>query len=151
MARKTVGEEYLSDPRLDEAKKIIQEVLKDHSKKITGVKASDPELAENYKNLLENFSKLRGGKLFYDYIGSGIGNGGLVELCDGSVKYDFITGIGVHYFGHSHPGVINAEVEGSITNTTMSGNLQQNSDSPRLFNYSYLRQINMVLDLIICL
>jgi 4-aminobutyrate aminotransferase-like enzyme len=57
------------------------------------------------KNYLQEFAADRGGKLFYDYIGSGIGNGPLVELADGSVKYDFITGIGVHYFGHSHPGV----------------------------------------------
>jgi len=81
----------------------------------------------------EDFSKQRGGKLFYDYIGSGIGNGALVELADGSVKYDFITGIGVHYFGHSHPGVVAAQIDGAITNTTMSGNLQQNVDSPKLF------------------
>lgn len=133
MTKKTIGEEFLNDPRLEEAKKIIQDVLKDHTSKITKVKPADPELKESYENLLKDFSANRGGKLFYDYIGSGIGNGGLVELCDGSVKYDFITGIGVHYFGHSHPGVINAEVEGSITNTTMSGNLQQNSDSPKLF------------------
>jgi acetylornithine/succinyldiaminopimelate/putrescine aminotransferase len=131
---KTVGENYFNDPRIKEAKKLLADTLKDHAKNITEVKPGNPELKEEYTKMLESFSAQRGGKLFYDYIGSGIGNGSLVELADGSVKYDFITGIGVHYFGHSHQGVIKAQVDGAITNTTMSGNLQQNTDSPKLFN-----------------
>jgi acetylornithine aminotransferase len=74
----------------------------------------------------------RGGALFYNYLGSGIGNGPFVELADGSVKYDFITGIGVHYMGHSHPGVINAQINGAISNTVMNGHLQQNTDTAGL-------------------
>ncbi len=129
----TIGSEYLADPRLEEAKKLISDVLADHSNKITKVKPGNPELKEEYEKMLAAFSEDRGGKLFYDYIGSGIGNGALVELADGSVKYDFITGIGVHYFGHSHPGVVAAQIDGAVSNTTMSGNLQQNVDSPKLF------------------
>lgn len=34
--------------------------------------------------------------------------------------------------GHSHPGVINAQVEGSIQNTVMNGHLQQNTDTSKL-------------------
>lgn len=130
---KSVASGYFNDPRLEEAKKLISEALNEHSQKITGVKRPTKELASTYQETIESFSRDRGGKLFYDYIGSGIGNGALVELADGSVKYDFITGIGVHYFGHSHPGVVSAQVDGALTNTTMSGNLQQNIDSPRLF------------------
>ncbi len=130
---KTIASAYFSDSRLEEAKKLIDAALSDHSKKITGVKAGDPDLKEEYAKMIADFSEDRGGKLFYDYIGSGIGQGPLVELADGSVKYDFITGIGVHFFGHSHPGVVRAQVEGAVTNTTMSGNLQQNIDSPKLF------------------
>ena len=37
---------------------------------------------------------------FYASIGTGRGRGPLVELVDGSVKWDMITGIGVHGFGH---------------------------------------------------
>lgn len=133
MSKRTIGSQYLEDPRLAEAKKLIQEALKEHSEKITGVRPAEESLKADYAKMLEDFCHYRGGKLFYDYIGSGIGKGALVELCDGSVKYDFITGIGVHYFGHSHPGVVAAEVDGSVMNTTMSGNLQQNIDSPKLF------------------
>ncbi len=129
----TVANDFFSDPRLAEAKKLIQETLNDHQSKITGLKKSEGKAKEDYQELLKDFSSDRGGKLFYDYLGSGFGNGPFVELADGSTKYDFITGIGVHFFGHSHPGVVNAQVEGSLTNTTMSGNLQQNVDSPKLF------------------
>lgn len=133
MTKKSIGAQFFEDPRIQQAKDLLTQTLQEHSSKITEVKAADPELAQSYQELIKDFSEDRGGKLFYDYIGSGIGNGPLVELADGSVKYDFITGIGVHYFGHSHPGVVAAEIQGSITNTTMSGNLQQNVDSPKLF------------------
>jgi len=130
---KSVAEDYFNDPRLKEAKDLIAKTLEEHSSKITGVRGPKSELKQTYQDLLNDFSEDRGGKLFYDYIGSGIGNGPLVELADGSVKYDFITGIGVHFFGHSHPGVVAAQIDGAMTNTTMSGNLQQNIDSPKLF------------------
>ncbi len=131
MAR-TVAEGFFNDPRLKEAKKLIREALKEHQTKITGIKSADPELKASYDNIIKKVSDYRGGALWYNYLGSGIGNGPLVELADGSVKYDFITGIGVHYMGHSHPGVIEAQVEGSITNTVMNGHLQQNTDTAKL-------------------
>ncbi len=129
---KTVAQGLFSDPRIAEAKKLIQEALKEHKSHITGVKTANPELKESYDTLLKRVGEYRGGALFYNYIGSGIGNGPLVELADGSVKYDFITGIGVHYMGHSHLGVINATVDGAISNTVMNGHLQQNTDSAKL-------------------
>ena len=131
MAR-TVAEGFFTDPRLVEAKKLIQEALKEHQSKITTIKSATPELKEAYDSLIKKTGEYRGGALYYNYLGSGIGNGPLVELADGSVKYDFITGIGVHYMGHSHPGVINAQIEGSIQNTVMNGHLQQNTDSSKL-------------------
>jgi 4-aminobutyrate aminotransferase-like enzyme len=129
---KTVADGFFADPRLTEAKKLIQEALKEHQTKITGVKAATPELKESYDAILKKMGELRGGALFYNYLGSGIGHGPFVELADGSVKYDFITGIGVHYMGHSHPGVIDAQIDGAISNTVMNGHLQQNTDSTKL-------------------
>jgi 4-aminobutyrate aminotransferase-like enzyme len=129
---KTVGESFFSDPRLKDAKKLIQDALKEHQSKITGVRGAIPELKESYDQLLKRMADYRGGALFYNYLGSGIGNGPLVELADGSVKYDFITGIGVHYMGHSHHGVISAQIDGAISNTVMNGHLQQNTDSAKL-------------------
>jgi 4-aminobutyrate aminotransferase-like enzyme len=68
---------------------------------------------------------MRGGKLFFPYLGSGIGNGPLVELMDGSVKYDMISGIGPHYWGHSHPDMILTAVNAALNDTIMQGHLQQ--------------------------
>lgn len=129
---KTVADGFFHDSRLEQAKKLIQEALKDHSSQITGVKPANPELKESYDQLLKKMADYRGGALFYNYLGSGIGNGPFVELADGSVKYDFITGIGVHYMGHSHPGVIDAQINGAISNTVMNGHLQQNTDTASL-------------------
>lgn len=129
---KTVAENFYNDPRLAEAKKLILETLSDHQKKITGVKGPDAELKESYETLLKKMANYRGGALFYNYLGSGIGKGALVELADGSVKYDFITGIGVHYQGHSHHGVVSAQIDGAVSNTVMNGHLQQNVDSEKL-------------------
>ena len=70
-----------------------------------------------------------GGPLSLPYLGSGIGNGALVELADGSVKYDFISGIGVHFFGHSHPLMVEAGFEAAIRDTVMQGNLMQNGEA----------------------
>jgi 4-aminobutyrate aminotransferase-like enzyme len=129
---KTVADGFFADSRLKEAKKLIQDALKEHQSQINKVKPADPELKESYDQLLKRMAEFRGGALFYNYLGTGIGNGPFVELADGSVKYDFITGIGVHYMGHSHPGVIDAQINGAISNTVMNGHLQQNTDSARL-------------------
>jgi acetylornithine aminotransferase len=129
---KTIGEGFFADPRIKEAKKLIQDALKEHQSKITGAKPGNPELKESYDELLKKMGEYRGGALFYNYLGTGIGHGPLVELADGSVKYDFITGIGVHYMGHSHAGVIDAQINGAISNTVMNGHLQQNTDSAKL-------------------
>ena len=129
---KTIGQQFFSDPRLAEAKKLIKEALSDHKKNITGVKAPNADLVDSYDALLKKMAEYRGGGLFFNYLGSGIGNGPLVELADGSVKYDFITGIGVHYMGHSHEGVIEATLKGALANTVMNGHLQQNDNSADL-------------------
>lgn len=120
------------DARIAEAKKLIQETIDDYRKLLTTVKPSVSALEKEYEMLLQKFSEERGGPTWFPYLGSGIGNGVLVELCDGSVKYDFITGIGVHSFGHSHPQLIAAAIDAAIANTAMQGHLQQNRDTVQL-------------------
>ena len=65
----------------------------------------------------------------YPYVGSGIGRGPLVELVDGSVKWDLINGIGVRMFGHSDPGMVRAALESALGDVVMEGNLQFNTES----------------------
>lgn len=117
------------DPRVEEAKKLLLEAVHDHQRAIKGVSPSDPNLKKPYDELLTKFNQIRGGKLLFPFIGSGIGKGSLVQLLDGSVKYDFICGIGPHFFGHSHEKLISASIDGSLSDTIMQGHLQQNLDT----------------------
>eukprot|EP01047_Picozoa_sp_COSAG01_P042914 COSAG01_NODE_3776_length_5706_cov_7.934011_1_plen_147_part_10 len=118
-----------NDPRLAEAKKLILAAVAEHQETLVSVRPPRPELAANYEHQLEQFGAIRGGKTFFPYLGSGIGNGPFVELADGSVKLDLITGIGVHGYGHSHPRLINAGIDAAMSDTVMQGNLQQNTSS----------------------
>ncbi len=120
------------DARVTEAKRLLREALAEHQKALTGIRPPDPALRKSYAETLARFSALRGAALYYPYLGSGLGRGPLVELEDGSVKYDFITGIGVHYMGHNHPLLLDAGVDAALENTVMQGNLQQNAGSEAL-------------------
>lgn len=123
------AEKLKSDSRVKEAKKLLCQALDEAQKEITTVKKPSDDLKASYEKLLEEYAKVRGGKLWYPYLGTGIGNGPLVELGDGSVKYDFICGIGPHYFGHSHHKICEAMIDGALQDTVMQGHLQQNHNS----------------------
>lgn len=123
------AEKLNNDPRLAEAKKLILDAVAEHQETLVSVRPPRPELATDYEQQLDQFGAIRGGKTFFPYLGSGIGNGPFVELADGSVKLDLITGIGVHGYGHSHPRLINAGIDAAISDTVMQGNLQQNTSS----------------------
>ncbi len=120
-----LGKKLQEDKRVQEAKRLLNEALKEYQKQITGPKDANPECQKDYAQLLEHCAQLRGGNLYYPYLASGIGKGALVELADGSIKYDFITGIGVHYLGHSHPALLTASIDAALDDTVMQGNLQQ--------------------------
>ncbi|MCB1118361.1 MAG: aminotransferase class III-fold pyridoxal phosphate-dependent enzyme [Chlamydiia bacterium] len=125
----TIADAFRKDPRITQGKAFLLEALEDYQDHIQGVKPPDPERRLSYEQLLKHFEKLRGGKLYYPYVGSGIGKGALVELIDGSIKYDFISGIGPHYWGHSHPEILSSCIDAALSDTVMQGHLQQNSDS----------------------
>lgn len=127
-----IYEEFIKDPRVREAKESLMGVLEEYKKNITQVKPADASKKIPYEKMVQSFSEMRGTPLFFPYIGSGMGNGPLVELMDGSVKYDFISGIGVHFFGHSNLGIASASIDAALSNTVMQGPLQQNSDSLEL-------------------
>jgi len=112
-------------PRFQSAKKEILETILEASKKMRQVrKGSDsPEAKENYQKLIQEFVKDRGRELYYPLLASGLGNGPFLELMDGSVKYDMITGIGVNFFGHTHPSLIEEMVDG-LSSDVMQGNLE---------------------------
>ncbi|MCC5832861.1 MAG: aminotransferase class III-fold pyridoxal phosphate-dependent enzyme [Chlamydiales bacterium] len=131
MADRLVADSIYEDPDFQTATRKILNSVARHSDKITGIRPSQSALAISYENIIKAFNSYRGIDLFYPYLGSGAGNGALVELADGSVKYDFISGIGVH-FGHSHPAMIAASLEAAVEDIAMQGNLQQNRCSYEL-------------------
>jgi acetylornithine aminotransferase len=123
------AQSLFADPRIEQAKRLLLQAVADHQKKLTCVRPPDPELKISYDQLVQTFAQARGGPLFFPFLGSGAGNGVFVELADGSVKFDMISGIGVHYLGHAHPLLVAAGVDAAVRDTVMQGNLQQNVES----------------------
>jgi 4-aminobutyrate aminotransferase-like enzyme len=125
----TVGQALKASPAVKAAVDAIVREAQSASARITGVAPPRAELKQSYDDLMARFAAVRGRGLWYPYIGSGAGNGALVELLDGSVKYDMICGIGVHFFGHSDADLIREAVEGGIDDTVKHGNLQSNFEA----------------------
>lgn len=132
MNKPLIADTLRNDPRIAQAKALIQDAVQSIQKGITGIRPPNPALKVNYDTLLASFAECRGSKLWYPYLGSGIGNGCLVELLDGSIKYDLICGIGPHYLGHSHPALVVSSIDAAISDTIMQGHLQQNVDTVEL-------------------
>lgn len=126
-----IADGFTRDLKVEESIQNLLEALKNHKSKLTDVKPSQGERQKSYEDFIRDFSQVRGGNLFYPYVGSGIGNGVFVELLDGSVKYDFIIGIGVHLLGHSHSKVVEACLRASLEDSVMFGHLQQNAATAR--------------------
>ena len=124
-----VSEKLAKDPRIAEAKKLILEALQEHTSQLDGIQPADSGRTENYEKLLDEYGGYRGGNLYFPYLSSGAGNGPFVELADGSVKLDMITGIGVHGFGHCNPDLVAAGIDSALSDTVMQGNLQTNCES----------------------
>ena len=95
---------------------------------LTGARPADPAKAESYSAWMQRNNELRGRPTMYPYVGAGFGHGLLVELADGSVKWDMLSGIGVHMFGHSDARMVEAALEGALSDLCMQGHLQHNTD-----------------------
>lgn len=127
----TVGESLMNSPVVDAAVRQIVGEVKAKSAQITDVRPPNAALKQSYDQYMARAADVRGRALLYPYLGSGVGNGALVELLDGSVKWDMITGIGVQFMGHSHPEVVEAAVRGGVADTVQHGNLQSNFEAYR--------------------
>ncbi len=120
-----IAERLKNDPRVAQAEQLLQAALREAQQCITGIQPPREELQATYQALLDRLTLARGGATYFPYLASGIGNGPWVELADGSIKLDFIAGIGVHGLGHSHPKLLQAGLRGALQDTVMQGNLQQ--------------------------
>jgi len=126
-----IAESLQADPRFIEAKKHLLNIVQEYQSQLTGIRPPRAERRVSYEELLKQYESQRGFPLWYPYIGSGIGRGALVELMDGSVKYDLISGIGVHW-GHGNPSILEAAINASTSDLIMQGNLQLNQDAAEL-------------------
>ena len=120
-------DEFFTDKKANDAK---QTLIKEYLKSVKKLKLKPPSAPKEItEDLLTRFKEVRGGGLVFPYVGTGKGYGSLVELSDGSVKYDMIGGIGVNYFGHGSEKIIDATLNSAISDCVMQGNLQQNEES----------------------
>ncbi len=118
----TVFDTITQAPEYQQKKNEIMRLLRQELSKINGVRGPSNELRADYAAEVDRVSKARGRDLYYPFIGSGAGNGPFVELRDGSVKYDLITGIGVNFWGHGNIDFFEAEFDG-LWGDVMQGNL----------------------------
>ncbi len=123
------AEQLKRDPRVAQAEQLLLSALADAQCTLNEPRPARADLQADYAQLLERLSVARGGAPYFPYLGSGLGHGPWVELADGSVKLDFICGIGVHGLGHSHPLMLQAGLRGALQDTVMQGNLQQHVPS----------------------
>lgn len=126
---KLVADLLMQDPRVHQAEQLLLAALDEARSKLTAVRGPNPELQAGYDQWIERLFEARGAATYFRYLGSGIGNGPWVELADGSVKLDFIVGIGVYGMGHNHPELLSSSLRAALQSTIMQGNLQQHPDS----------------------
>lgn len=124
----TLGQSLQDSAQIKNTVNGLVEQVTTFSRRIDGVRGPDSHLEADMKKKVDMAGAARGRPLFYNYMGSGLGHGPYVELADGSVKLDLINGIGVQLFGHSHPRLIRAALEGALSDVLHQGNLQPNSE-----------------------
>src|SRR5262245_34111571 len=106
-------------PQYQEGKRQILQAFREVQHALDGVRPAQPENKLQMQHALDQLEKERGVPLYYPYIGSGLGKGALVQLIDGSVKYDLISGIGAHYFGHSSQEIIEVALDAAMNDIVM--------------------------------
>jgi 4-aminobutyrate aminotransferase-like enzyme len=127
-----LGDALRADPRVAKAKQLLREAVAEHSAPLNDVHGPNPSLAGQFEAMLAEYAQLRGAPPFWPYLSGGLGNGPYIQLADGSVKLDFIGGIGVYGCGHNHPEMIDASVDAAIEDVAMQGNLQLHPPSIRI-------------------
>lgn len=127
--------ELLSSASFLAAKKEMLRVVSQFQKKLEKIQppSSEAEVLGRYKEVIDRFQTQRGRELYYPYLSTGAGSGPFIELYDGSVKYDMISGIGFNLFGHAHPELMSEVLDG-LSSDVMQGNLQPGVEATRLMD-----------------
>jgi len=97
-----------------------------------GIRAPDPARALKSGEAIKKMGDLRGRPLLYPMMPTGRGSGPFIELMDGSVKMDLITGIGVSLFGYNHPALMLEAFRCAFRAPVMQGTLMPGREASRL-------------------
>ena len=128
----TIRHQLLSSPAYVAAKAAFLKIVLEGARSAEGIRgATSPEMTTQYLETIKGLEKLKGREMYFKYLSSGIGSGPFIELMDGSRKLDLITGIGINFFGHAHPALMDELADG-LTSDIMQGNLQPGFESEEI-------------------
>ena len=85
-----------------------------------------------YGRSVRELERLRGRPLVYPFLASGAGRGARVWLADGSMKLDFIGGIGVYGFGRGDSDLLQTAVVAAAGDVVFQGHLAPGPEYLRL-------------------
>ena len=88
--------------------------------------------AKAYAKSIRELERMRGRPLIYPILTSGAGRGARVWLADGSMKLDFIGGIGVYGFGHNDAELLETAVVAAAGDVVFQGHLMPGLEELRL-------------------
>jgi 4-aminobutyrate aminotransferase/(S)-3-amino-2-methylpropionate transaminase len=128
----TLRHQLLSSPAYIAAKAAFLKTTLDGARAAEGIRGSaSPEIHAQYLETIKGLEKLKGREMYFQYLSNGFGHGPFIELLDGSRKLDLITGIGINFFGHAHPALVEELLDG-VTSDVMQGNLQPGFESEEI-------------------
>ncbi len=108
----------------DAARNLIQAVQEEA--------ASRALTPQAYGRATKRIESLRGRPLLVPSLTSGAGRGARVWLADGSMKLDFVSGIGVQVFGHGDPDLLETAVAAAASDVVYQGHLTPGPEYLRL-------------------
>ncbi len=95
----------------------------------SAARALEPEA---YLKEIRRLERVRGRPLFFPMLLGGVGRGARVRLADGTMKLDFIGGIGVYGFGHSDRDLLETAVVAAAADSVFQGHLAPGPEYHRL-------------------
>jgi 4-aminobutyrate aminotransferase / (S)-3-amino-2-methylpropionate transaminase / 5-aminovalerate transaminase len=86
--------------------------------------ASERALTEKqYAHAVANVGRLRGRPLLLPALASGVGRGARMRLADGTIKLDWIGGIGIYAFGHGDRDLLETAAIAAASDVVFQGHL----------------------------
>lgn len=113
-----------SEPVREAARALIEAVQNESANRSLTPKA--------YLRNVRELERTRGRGLVYPLLTSGIGKGARVWLADGSMKLDFVGGIGVYAFGHGDSDLLEYAVAAAASDVVFQGHLMPGPEMLRI-------------------